>query len=404
MKAGDFTANRFDTDKPKQSVSPVGTARVHGGGSIISSRRERGVATLAISVILLLSLTVMALTMTQSGVIQQKISGNDYRAKEAHNAAEAGMQYLIGWLSAHQSSLVTTGTHCVTPPTAGLASGTDTYTLNDASGNSKLCYTVAMLNSSGAAQVIKLTSTARASNDPSNSISATVTQIVSNTPGINSKITITAPPLVITGCTDSIEGNPVINTSNIAIMTMQASGKMYNNHACIQLGHLNENCQPNAQTPSSGCNLNYYRATPGETVWHYYFGNITQSLMQSLADAQATLPATQRTIYYITDSSPWHQSLGSADNPVIMIFSAAAGCPKINGNPTIYGVIYYASNSCDTNGWGGATVYGSVGIEGNLNKLNANTNLNLVSPSSTTSIHTGLPGVYAPLPGTWKDW
>ncbi len=385
---------------------------------MIGYHRQRGVATLAISVILLLSLTVMALTMTQSGVFQQKISGNDYRAKEVHNAAEAGMQYLVGWVGTHQSSLVTTGTNCITPPSAGLVSGTGTYALTDISGNSRLCYTVAMLGSSGTAQIIKLTATARASND--SNITATITQHVTNTPGVTSTITLTAPPLVLNGCLGKITGNPDITSSNIGIMSNRPAGTLYDGDPCLDPGHFKADC-----TSADNCPNFYQYGGQFSSVWDYYFrdqyGNVIDpKVLQSLSAAEATAVSKgtmtedysgtsalpQRTVYYVTSSSNWHQSVGSATHPVILIFAPGTGCSKINGGPTIYGIVYIA-DGCpgnDAAGWGATQIYGSLGVEGNLDKFSANAKLNLVTPTSTTIIHTGLSGVYAPLPGTWKDW
>lgn len=53
-------------------------------------RRQRGV-TLIVAVVLLLLLTVIVLLATNVGVQEQRTSANDYRAKMAHYAAEAGL-------------------------------------------------------------------------------------------------------------------------------------------------------------------------------------------------------------------------------------------------------------------------------------------------------------------------
>lgn len=54
--------------------------------------RQRGV-TLIISVILLLLLSVIVLLATNVGLQEQRTSGNDYRAKLAHHAAEAALNF-----------------------------------------------------------------------------------------------------------------------------------------------------------------------------------------------------------------------------------------------------------------------------------------------------------------------
>ena len=100
-------------------------------------------------------------------------------------------------------------------------------------------------------------------------------------------------------------------------------------------------------------------------------------------------------------------TIGAPTSPVILIIPSASGCPKFNGGVTIYGVAYYETTSaCASNGWGGATVYGSVMWEGNVDKPNANTqyievdydNLGGMDSAFNMTIEDAVR-----LPGTWRD-
>ena len=88
---------------------------------------------------------------------------------------------------------------------------------------------------------------------------------------------------------------------------------------------------------------------------------------------------------------------------MIVVFDAAANCPKINGGPTFYGIVFIDSDCSMANGFGGTTVYGSVAVNGNIDKFNANTDLfhwNNTGVSTPTNLK---PGVAPRMMGTWSD-
>ncbi len=140
------------------------------------------------------------------------------------------------------------------------------------------------------------------------------------------------------------------------------------------------------------------------TAWDYVFKGITKAQMLAAANAQLTLPLTERTILYyqynsttgtVTPPFPdntntWHTSLGSKDKPVILIFDTYPICPKINGGGkvTIWGIVYYGSGCTNLDGGGAAEFNGSLVTESNLNDLNANTKFFgwTSTTGSTTSI------------------
>jgi len=66
-------------------------------------RSQRGAATLLVSIILLVGITLIALFATRIGLLDQKISGNEYRHKEAFANAEAGLEQAGAFLDANPS-------------------------------------------------------------------------------------------------------------------------------------------------------------------------------------------------------------------------------------------------------------------------------------------------------------
>ena len=108
-------------------------------------------------------------------------------------------------------------------------------------------------------------------------------------------------------------------------------------------------------------------------------------------------------------------SLGTTSSPVILIFEE---CTRINGQKRIIGVVFIDDSSgCDLNGWA-MDIKGSLGVNGDVTKLNSNTDLEAYYIAEDDSIittgngagATGL-GAFDPeafastvvLPGTWTD-
>jgi len=66
-------------------------------------RYQAGAATLLVSIILLVGITLIALYATRVGLLDQKISGNEYRHKIAAAHAEAGLEQAASYLRANPS-------------------------------------------------------------------------------------------------------------------------------------------------------------------------------------------------------------------------------------------------------------------------------------------------------------
>jgi len=77
-------------------------------GSDISS--QRGAATLFVAVILLIAVTLLVMFAVRVGILDQRISGNEFRHKEAFSNAEAGLEQAASYLRAnpalHEDSAV----------------------------------------------------------------------------------------------------------------------------------------------------------------------------------------------------------------------------------------------------------------------------------------------------------
>ena len=72
--------------------------------------RQHGLALLATALVLLFIATGVTLFAARVGVMDQRISGNQYRSQEAFEAAEAGVEYGIAYVSTHRGELLSRST------------------------------------------------------------------------------------------------------------------------------------------------------------------------------------------------------------------------------------------------------------------------------------------------------
>ncbi|NVZ07643.1 hypothetical protein HW932_00020 [Allochromatium humboldtianum] len=178
----------------------------------------------------------------------------------------------------------------------------------------------------------------------------------------------------------------------------------------------------NVDTPSLAAST----TCSGDMVWKEIFGTTSKQQMEALSDAQeaAGLDNTtnpKRKVYWVDSSSTinWNgnQTFGSSAESVIIIFSADAcnngpggGCPKINGNITIYGTVYM-DTQCDdekSEGWGSATIHGTVAFESGINKfvgngaIRYNGNTGNAFPPSPPPVYDA--NAVQRISGSWKDF
>ncbi|MEO5362000.1 MAG: PilX N-terminal domain-containing pilus assembly protein [Magnetococcus sp. DMHC-8] len=350
-------------------------------------KTDRGAVTLFMSLIILLTLTVIALTGSKSARLEQLISANEYRALEVFHAAEAGLEYGIRWLAGNRPACTWVAGLCTYNVTmaapAITASNGDTY-------NPSVTYTRTSANK----DYTLVRVTAVSAQDAT--ITASVQQYVRPNTMLTPGYLLNSPPLVIDGCVSGITGNPDVfpgGVGNVALLTSQPT-------TCVNTGHLDLHGGTVVGNAFTG------------TAWEFIFGSLTKAQFQALAAAEVAavaagqMAASDRRHYWITDSNPWHTSLGSGTHGVVLAFAAASNCPQTNGGVILHGVVYYEDPACGNQGWGGADIYGTVAFEGNLTKMNANVDVEKFTlTGSGAGLEETLPYTGAPrIVGTWKDF
>ncbi len=336
-------------------------------------KQQRGALTLMLGLLLLMGSTILTLGSVRVGIMEQRIANNESRAKEAQQAAQAGLDYALAVLSA--------GGEITEDTAVPVLNGTADYTYEvhfrppPVVEPEQTC----------------VSSQAQARSDQS--IQATATECFQQQRLLKGTTGSDQAPLVLNGCLRGVTGNPDIyprdctgveedeDCTSVAITSSQ-------DMACLDTGHLNLHGGQIEDEAFTG------------SAWDQVF-DIGKDEFKAIADSG------DPQFRWINSSSNWHQSLGSPMEPVYLVFSTAADCPKLNGNPTIYGIVYFENAAgCRSQGWGGATVYGTVVFDGDLKKLTANSRFYHWSRADSEGEQANLDRVRSAsrIPGSWRDW
>ncbi len=375
---------------------------------------QRGAALLAITALLMVLASLGALTINNVGQVEQRVAGNDVRAKEVYSAALGALEYGASWLDENFETVVFTDADADGESESGDTATPDALAnlvLNADSYSRTVTYTLrSSINPVDFAmpRVIEIAATATALNDTHISKTVRTTTMLATTsffsPQSTSGLGFSGPPIMVENCFGSITGNPDVFPDNgVAVGTTNGTA----DDTCLPPGHLNLNGGSREALP-----------TP-QTLWETIFG-----AGKTEADLLALQDLMPDRVFFVDDGYPyypleqpafatnWQATVGTEDAPVILYF-ADGYCPKMNGGPTIWGLVYYADDDCSSQGFGGGTIHGTLAKSGDMTKLNANADVHgtpldfgASSDSGTgTSIEIGFnQPKFTKMPGSWRDF
>jgi hypothetical protein len=417
--------------------------------------RESGVAILAITIILLLVATIGTMMVGRVGLFEQKLTGTDVRSKEVYAAATKGLEYGVMWVRKHKDESPAGLAEALAslPELDPTEMGADFYE-HEITYNLKVKGSGADWEDGGPVikpVVIEVVSKATAQQDSHVSKIVRVDVMIGSqpffSPGGGKKANVLdGPPIMIEGCTTpgAVTGSPnvVYNYGEgVAIGTTAGTAGGVAMEECIDAADINVHldlCDIN-NDPDSCSNSDAISAGEAlaagvefrdaldepQSLWATVFGANT-----SFADLKAMEKMYPENILIVDTSYPhyegqpswngntWHDNTGTAGEPVIIYFDASVGCPPINGNTTVHGLVYYAKVDCGNQGWGGGTVFGTVAKSGDLQKFNANATIVSTSLDFNYLGEEGEGGegdddIYDPglghkrfseIPGSWRDF
>lgn len=412
----------------------------------LNACRQIGAATLATALILLLCTTLVVLYAAKQGVIEQWISGNEYRYNSAFASAEAGLDEAIALYKQNSAAVVNNGN-----PAGCIQSASQPGSAPASWGGARYCTTLAAQNINGK------TFYNFASQGTSDDYLASVYVYKQIGFGSFVKQATPASPIIDAGTVGSggnfnIGVNPNGGGYGVPVSIWSSGAATFSgSSATCQLQYISGQACPNggsgssnllSQTGSVGLDVvqNAALDTAGGTfpsdVFAYLFGVPSSQYQTVRSEAKQIINPSQcstvlntqsKGLYWVEDTAATGGptgatctlgNVGQADNTATSAFDPNAvilvldNVPmKQNANSSVYG--YVMAFSPDTPPTasniqinGGATIFGSF-----LSNYDMGTHLNgtmgvvwadygglFANPNSPDY------GVVATLPGGWRDF
>lgn len=354
--------------------------------------RQKGVATLVVSVGVALLMAVAAVGMMRSGLLEQKIAANDIRAREAQEIAQAGLESIMAsnYVPAQECEKDGKGVLDLKDDKLGSFNGVPSVPNGGDQQTSQEGYTHSIKGCEFEGRYFAR-SEVKLNAEPVKT-EYFVEAWFQRSSLLNSDVGILSPFF--------------INGEFCTVENCNNSGKVFNSvdrPGVIATKKISENIN---NVFKSG-----YDAMPVKTdseilngkssAWGYIFST-------SLADAKnMAISNPGKPFYYFENKENVNLSnlISSADAPIVLILDVedASKCPNVSGGE-IFGIVYI-SDACKANGWGNATIRGSIVSDGDIIKLTSNSaEYHGFSLSSWNKLkEANSDGVFV-IPGTWKDF
>jgi Tfp pilus assembly protein PilX len=362
---------------------------------------QKGAATLLITVIMITTITLIILFAAGYNRIQEQVTSNSYQNNQAFEAAEAGLEFGIVYLSQNGAAILANPVSGYIQPYN--STNTQNVVLADGSKYS-IVYTNPIASNYG---VILITSTGTSSD-------GTSTRVTSQTVGLGSLLSAAPPiPLISKGnismSGNTIISNPYTNSTVDSGGTVSFAGNaktlITGGATGSSSGNINSDIQQSNSTIAAMSNTGFFQS---------YFGSSEATVSAAVAHTYTNSASTNytSTLNGMTGTSIWitqsgnsqatlsgNVTIGSAANPVVLIVN---GSLIITGNATIYGFVYIiggltTSISGNTIINGGIVTTDTLTLAGNT-AINYNTSvLSALQQQLQTSY-------FAKVPGTWRDF
>lgn len=372
-------------------------------------RYQRGGVTLITALVLLVAITLVTIFASRTAVMEQKMTGNEIRAKQAFEAAQAGMEHMMAYAADGGVDHDNDGTIDMASSVTATLSNLAAYTAQYCAPASALptCSSVTDFNN------VLIYAVGRSGDGTA---SRTLTQIVRTLPA-----------------TPNIPTNPLVSRETVNV---GGSGMITNpegNATIWSGGNIDiENATAKTRIPDPGdpskvvdssakgligadviANDKTLAALSGDEFFGNFFGMKPAQYKALVASVQldlsqvgtstGTLNGMTNEIIWVEPSSVGgtvqlqsNSTIGTANNPVILIVN---GNLEAQGNVTVNGILYVTESFV---GSGSLDVNGAVLVQAGMG-AGATGSLDVWYNSAILG-RAGRLGPGAMLAGTWKDW
>jgi len=346
--------------------------------------RQIGSANLLIALVLSMSITLVTLAVAKTQLTEQRISANSHWHTQLSLEARSRWSDAVANLTDNFESLDWS-------PTAGSEElvNRSTFTTSDHS----MLSSVMLLRDPPLSRYFDVHATS--SRDDGSRLSASYNQAVRI-------LTVLAPqaesppPLILNGCLISASSRSDIRPLN--------SDTDYAGTAAWLSGA--QPCRPLSAFEFHAGQVD--ERSLSQSLWSNVFSVSTEAFA-ALAEADLSLPAADRR-YWLAGpanfaNSRWTQSLGSAERPVALYFSAEVECPRFSDGVVIFGVVFIDNSCSDPIADVRMEIFGSLIVNGDLNAGTANLQLNHIQIADDNLMQLEFPILRSvKVPGSWRDF
>lgn len=327
-------------------------------------RQVLGAATLIMALVLITLTTLIIVFAGKYGTLFSKSVANQTRNSQAFNAAQAGLQFGIAYLSTNSATI--TGS----PVSGYINYGSSNASLTNVSLANGSRFSVVYTNpTANNFMLLRITSTGTSDDGTS---TRTVSQLAyAGVSSLNDAITT--------------RGN-VVTSGNVNV---SGGGGIHAGGNVTQSGTNN--------ISSITANDSALSSLSGAALFSNIFG-VSKATMQSQSTVFASTSGlnwsglTGKNWINTTVVSSGNITVGSPSNPVLLVIN---GSLISSGSVTVYGVVYVAGSvtmSGNNNFNGGLIAEGAITMSGTVGAYNSS----MISPYTLRT--------YAKVPGSWKDF
>ncbi|GMQ83507.1 MAG: hypothetical protein BMS9Abin06_0242 [Gammaproteobacteria bacterium] len=345
---------------------------------------QRGAATLLITLMLTMSITIVTLAVARTQLAEQRISSNENWSTRLSLEAESGLARGIVYLNSAVGNLSWSD---------GVDSNTETsrimLEMDQPDTNTELVFSRTV----NFDRMISVQATAGRT-DGSN-ILARISQYV-RLFSVLTPLAESLPPLVVNGCPTGLPQTIDIRPQDTD--TEQAGNSVWSDTSTT--------CALPGSVDIHNGSLKTMDMATG--LWPLVFSVSTEEFML-LAEQDTSLPDRDRRYWVAQDSGPgqniWNRNLGSASKPVVLYFPAGTGCPVFSPGTTIYGIVFIDSGCPDPIAGYNVSIIGSLVVNGDLSIADSNMQLDNIQVVDKRQTRLDFPILRSVrVPGTWKDF
>jgi Tfp pilus assembly protein PilX len=359
---------------------------------------QRGAITLFVSLIILIGIIAITGNGSRQAVLEQSSSASDRRAKEAFEAADAGVEKAITFLQANSATVA------VDANNDGFIDAYSNPAITNASLVNGSKFSVTYSNSSpGNLDVLDVTSIGTSIDG---SVTRTVRVSVVRIPTITSSVSAG----IIAKNAVTMSGNSIV-TNTVTNPTIWSGGTTSLSGSASTSGQNGVTSDKNAINGDVLQNDNNISSLSSQQFFMNFF-NAPPDTVRNNADIHLTNPGSLNTLDGISGKVIWvdqttgtaqlnsNVTIGSPTEPVVLIINGnLSGNFQLNGGATIYGVVYTTGDWLNSGG-GTANIFGSAIVNGQYQSTGT-PNITY-EPAIIANIKKSL-DIYTKIPGSWRD-